>query len=105
MRDLVREQIAEAVAMGATAHVETMPADDGAAYLTPQVLTGVTHDMAVMRDESFGPVVGIMAVDGDDEAIAADERQPLWPHRLGLDPGHRGGRADRRPARDRHRVS
>jgi acyl-CoA reductase-like NAD-dependent aldehyde dehydrogenase len=38
-----------------------LPADDdGGTYLTPQVLTGVTHDMRVMRDESFGPVVGIM---------------------------------------------
>jgi acyl-CoA reductase-like NAD-dependent aldehyde dehydrogenase len=46
-----------------------MAADDGGIYLTPQILTDVTHDMRVMRDESFGPVVGIMAVDGDDEAI------------------------------------
>ena len=47
----------------------TMPADDGAAYMTPQVLTGVTHDMRVMRDETFGPVVGIMPVDDDQTAI------------------------------------
>ncbi|MEL6644677.1 MAG: aldehyde dehydrogenase family protein [Pseudomonadota bacterium] len=67
---LVREQIAEAVAAGATAHIETFPEDDGGAYLTPQILTGVTHDMRVMREESFGPVVGIMPVAGDDEAIA-----------------------------------
>ena len=65
----VRDQIAEAVAAGATAHVETMAADDGAAYLTPQILTNVTHDMRVMRDESFGPVVGIMPVKDDEEAI------------------------------------
>ncbi|MGS4944275.1 aldehyde dehydrogenase family protein [Meridianimarinicoccus sp. RP-17] len=67
---VVRDQIADAVAAGATAHVETFATDDGGAYLTPQVLTGVTHDMAVMRDESFGPVVGIMPVKDDDEAIA-----------------------------------
>ncbi len=66
----VRAQIDEAVADGATAHIETMPADDGGAYLTPQILTNVTHDMRVMRDESFGPVVGIMAVKDDEEAIA-----------------------------------
>ncbi|MEM6637298.1 MAG: aldehyde dehydrogenase family protein [Pseudomonadota bacterium] len=65
----VRAQIEEAVAAGATAHIGPMPADDGGAYLTPQVLTGVTHDMRVMRDESFGPVVGIMPVSGDDEAV------------------------------------
>ncbi|MEX5729141.1 acyl-CoA reductase-like NAD-dependent aldehyde dehydrogenase [Rhodovulum iodosum] len=66
----VRAQIDEAVAAGATAHIAPMEADDGGAYLTPQILTGVTHDMRVMRDESFGPVVGIMAVKDDEEAIA-----------------------------------
>ena len=65
----VRAQITEAVADGATAHIDTMPGDDGAAYLTPQILTNVTHDMRVMRDESFGPVVGIMSVSNDDDAI------------------------------------
>lgn len=66
----VRAQIAEAVEAGAVAHIETMEADDGGAYLTPQILTNVSHDMRVMRDESFGPVVGIMKVSDDDEAIA-----------------------------------
>ncbi len=68
--DEVRAQIAEAVEAGAVAHIETFAEDDGGAYLTPQVLTNVTHDMRVMRDESFGPVVGIMKVSSDDEAIA-----------------------------------
>lgn len=68
--DEVRAQIAEALADGAKAHIDTMPADDGGAYLTPQILTNVTHNMRVMRDESFGPVVGIMPVKDDDEAIA-----------------------------------
>lgn len=67
---LVREQIAEAVAAGATGHIERFAEDDGGAYLTPQILTGVTHEMRVMREESFGPVVGIMPVAGDDEAIS-----------------------------------
>ena len=66
----VRAQIDEAVAGGATAHISRFAADDGGAYLTPQILTDVTHDMRVMRDESFGPVVGIMSVKDDDEAIA-----------------------------------
>jgi acyl-CoA reductase-like NAD-dependent aldehyde dehydrogenase len=66
----VRAQIDEAVADGATAHIATFAADDGGAYLTPQILTNVTHKMRVMRDESFGPVVGIMSVKDDDEAIA-----------------------------------
>ncbi|UWP99234.1 aldehyde dehydrogenase family protein [Aliiroseovarius crassostreae] len=68
--DEVRAQISEALAEGAVAHIETFAEDDGGAYLTPQILTNVTHDMRVMRDESFGPVVGIMKVSSDDEAIA-----------------------------------
>jgi len=66
----VRAQISEALEAGATAHIETFAEDDGAAYLTPQILTDVTHEMRVMRDESFGPVVGIMKVSSDEEAIA-----------------------------------
>ena len=67
--DEVRAQITEAVAAGATAHIETFAEDDGGAYLSPQILTNVNHDMRVMRDESFGPVVGIMSVKDDAEAI------------------------------------
>ncbi|WP_204114416.1 aldehyde dehydrogenase family protein [Shimia biformata] len=66
----VRAQIDEAVAAGAVTHIPTMAEDDGGAYLSPQILTNVTHDMRVMRDESFGPVVGIMPVTSDAEAIA-----------------------------------
>ncbi len=70
--DLVRRQTEEAVAAGATAHIDLkrFAADTGdTAYLAPQVLTEVTHAMSVMRDESFGPVVGIMRVRDDEEAI------------------------------------
>ena len=66
----VREHVAEAVAQGAIAHIPTMAADDGGAYVTPQILTNVTHAMKVMREETFGPVVGIMKVKDDEEAIA-----------------------------------
>jgi len=67
---LVREHVAEAVAQGAVAHIDRMEADDDAACVTPQILTGVTHEMRVMREETFGPVVGIMPVKDDEEAIA-----------------------------------
>ena len=68
--DEVRGQIADAVAAGATPHIDPakFPQDNGA-YLMPQILTNVTHDMRVMREESFGPVVGIMSVKDDAEAI------------------------------------
>lgn len=67
----VRAQTKEAIAEGATPMIDpaNFPEDDGGAYLMPQILTNVTHDMRVMRDESFGPVVGIMKVSSDDEAV------------------------------------
>ena len=69
--DPVRAQTSEAIAAGARPVIDTARfTDDGGTYLAPQILTGVTHDMRVMREESFGPVVGIMPVGSDDEAVA-----------------------------------
>ncbi len=71
--DLVRSQTAEAVAAGARALIDVkgFAADKaGTPYLAPQILVDVDHSMRVMREESFGPVVGIMKVKSDDEAIA-----------------------------------
>ncbi|KAI7821496.1 aldehyde dehydrogenase [Gamsiella multidivaricata] len=70
--DFVRGQIAEAVSQGAKTHIDvsTFPADKpGTPYMAPQVLTEVTHEMRVMTEESFGPVIGIMKVTSDEEAI------------------------------------
>jgi acyl-CoA reductase-like NAD-dependent aldehyde dehydrogenase len=69
---LVREQTAEAIAKGATAHLDpkAFAADaPGTPYLAPQILTQVDHTMRVMTEESFGPVVGIMKVASEDEAV------------------------------------
>ena len=41
----------------------------GTPYLAPQVLVGVDHSMAIMREETFGPAVGIMKVDSDEQAV------------------------------------
>lgn len=71
--DKVRIQIKQACSQGAVACIDPalFPVDQtGTPYLAPQVLTGVTHDMAVMQDESFGPVVGIMPVSDDQQAIS-----------------------------------
>ncbi|MCU0817552.1 MAG: aldehyde dehydrogenase family protein [Cypionkella sp.] len=75
---VVRDQIAEAVAAGATPLIDPahFPADDGGAYLAPQVLVNVDHSMRVMMEESFGPVVGIMKVKDDAEAIALMNDSP-----------------------------
>ncbi|MDP5366593.1 MAG: aldehyde dehydrogenase family protein [Paracoccaceae bacterium] len=68
--DLVRAQTAEAVAAGAKALIDpALFPQDGGAYLMPQILVNVDHSMRVMREESFGPVVGIMPVKDDAEAL------------------------------------
>jgi acyl-CoA reductase-like NAD-dependent aldehyde dehydrogenase len=70
--EFVRAQIAEAIQQGAQAHIDPrdFAADKpGTPYLAPQILTSVDHTMRVMTEETFGPVVGIMAVDSDDDAI------------------------------------
>ncbi len=70
--DTVRGQIAEAAAAGAKPLIDPslFPADTGeTAYLAPQILVNVDHSMRVMTEESFGPVVGIMPVADDAEAI------------------------------------
>jgi acyl-CoA reductase-like NAD-dependent aldehyde dehydrogenase len=68
----VRKQIEEAFASGAQhlvgeSHFPNSNTDS--AYIGPTVLVDVNHSMSVMREESFGPVIGIMRVDSDDEAI------------------------------------
>jgi acyl-CoA reductase-like NAD-dependent aldehyde dehydrogenase len=68
----VRGQVQEAIQSGAKALTDRarFAADEpGTAYMAPVILANVTHDMRVMREETFGPVMTIMPVDGDDEAI------------------------------------
>lgn len=68
----VRGQIESATRGGAKALIDEklFPASKpGTPYLAPQVLVDVNHQMDVMREETFGPVIGIMKVSSDDEAI------------------------------------
>ncbi|MBX3566559.1 MAG: aldehyde dehydrogenase family protein [Rhizobiaceae bacterium] len=69
--DFIREQKAEALRKGARAHINGTDDRDvaGSPYLPAEVLTNVNHQMSVMREESFGPIVGIMKVKDDDEAV------------------------------------
>jgi acyl-CoA reductase-like NAD-dependent aldehyde dehydrogenase len=68
---IVAGQLAQAVAMGAQiltgGQVEEI---GGGLYMRPTVVTGVTHDMALMREETFGPVLPVMPFDTIEEAIA-----------------------------------
>lgn len=70
--EFVRGQVAAAIAGGARALVNEshFPASaPGTAYMGPTVLVDVNHSMDIMREESFGPVIGIMRVRDDAEAI------------------------------------
>jgi acyl-CoA reductase-like NAD-dependent aldehyde dehydrogenase len=71
--EIVRDLVDDAVSAGATLHcggpVDPPPGLDGAWY-APAVLTGVTHDMRIMREEIFGPVLPIITVDSEQEAVA-----------------------------------
>ena len=78
--DFVRGQIDSAVKAGAIAHIDMGAFErdkPGTPYLAPQVLTNVNHQMSVMHDESFGPVIGIMKVKDDDEAVTLMNDSPF----------------------------
>ena len=71
--DNVRRQVREAIAMGAMPLIERSAFShdkEGTPYLAPQVLVNVNHGMQIMKEETFGPAVGIMPVRDDAEAIA-----------------------------------
>lgn len=64
--DILREQLADAVDKGA--RVLTGGGDDGR-YFEPTVLTEVTHDMLLMTEETFGPILPVMVVADEEEAL------------------------------------
>ncbi len=69
----VRQQVGEAVSKGARALIDEsrFAADTGdGPYRAPQLLVDVDHSMALMREETFGPALGIMKVASDEDAIA-----------------------------------
>lgn len=69
----VREQIAQAIEMGAIAHINEADfpfSQQGSPYLAPQLLTNVTHQMRIMAEETFGPVLAVQEVYSDEEAVA-----------------------------------
>ena len=102
--DSCARRSSEAVGKGAQALVDAkaFPADkEGTPYVAPQVLVDVDHSMRVMSEESFGPVVGIMPVDGDEQAVELmnDSRYGLTASIWTPDRGRRAAIGDRsRPA-------
>ena len=75
----IRDVIAEAISAGAQNAIDPSyfpNANESSCYVAPAILTRVNHRMRVMSDECFGPVVGIMPVDGDDDAVALMNDSP-----------------------------
>jgi acyl-CoA reductase-like NAD-dependent aldehyde dehydrogenase len=67
---VLQSQVDEAVALGAVLHCGGHILPGPGNWFDPAVLSRVDHRMALMREESFGPVIGIQRVSGDDEAVA-----------------------------------
>lgn len=68
--DVLKKQVADAKKKGAKVALGGKPLPGKGNRFEPTVLTGVNASMAVMRDESFGPIIGIEAVDNDADAVA-----------------------------------
>jgi acyl-CoA reductase-like NAD-dependent aldehyde dehydrogenase len=62
-------QVADAIAKGATVLCGGHIIESEGYFFEPTVITNVTHEMDLMREESFGPIIGIMKVHSDAEAI------------------------------------
>ena len=63
-------QVADAVAKGARLRTGGKRIERPGCWFEPTVFTNVDHSMALMRDESFGPIIGIQKVSSDDQALA-----------------------------------
>ncbi|MCP4437650.1 MAG: aldehyde dehydrogenase family protein [Aureispira sp.] len=67
--DVLKTQVADALAKGAKLTTGGKEAERKGYYFEPTVLINVDHSMLVMKEESFGPIIGIQAVQNDEEAI------------------------------------
>jgi len=67
--EVLEEQLHDARSKGATVLVGGARVDRPGNYFAPTVVSGATNAMKLMRDESFGPVIGIAKVSSDDEAV------------------------------------
>ncbi|MFN3143904.1 MAG: NAD-dependent succinate-semialdehyde dehydrogenase [Paracoccaceae bacterium] len=68
--DKVREHIADATAKGATIVYGGAPHDLGGTFFQPTIVTGVTQDMAVAQEETFGPLAPLFRFETEEEVVA-----------------------------------
>ncbi len=68
-RDIILSQIDDALRKGAVLRLGGSMVSGAGYYLEPTVLSHVDHRMSIMKEESFGPIIGIQKVSSDDEAV------------------------------------
>jgi succinate-semialdehyde dehydrogenase/glutarate-semialdehyde dehydrogenase len=72
--EIVRELVDDAVSAGASLRcggpIDAPPGLDAGSFFAPAILIDVRHDMRIMQEEIFGPVLPIVVVDSEDEAVA-----------------------------------
>jgi succinate-semialdehyde dehydrogenase/glutarate-semialdehyde dehydrogenase len=74
--DTVKSQLNAALASGAKIFAEAGFTSTSSQVLKPMILTNVNHDMAIMREETFGPIIGVMPFSSDEEAIRLANDSP-----------------------------
>ncbi|GAA0708488.1 aldehyde dehydrogenase family protein [Dactylosporangium roseum] len=68
---IIEAQLADAVAKGATVHSGGVIEEHGGGrWIRPTVLTGVSQDMAIMQEETFGPILPVATFDTVEQAVA-----------------------------------
>lgn len=96
-RRIVREQLREAVASGATLHVGEVPEEEEPRVVAPSVVTGARAGTRLLEEETFGPILPVIRVKDEEEAVARANATPyglfasVWTRNLA-----RGERVARR---------
>lgn len=67
---ILKDQVSDALVKGASLETGGHPIEGAGYYFEPTVLVNCNHDMMVMKEESFGPIIGIQKVNSDEDAVA-----------------------------------
>jgi acyl-CoA reductase-like NAD-dependent aldehyde dehydrogenase len=78
--EVIERQVEDAVARGATLRRGGRRVGEGGRWFEPTLLTEVDHGMAVMREETFGPVLPVMCVPDEDTAVRLANDSPFGLH-------------------------